>query len=56
MNSSQEVGDDMVHMGNGFYLFKDMFNSLYAHQRQGILWMWGLYKQGKGGILGDDMG
>lgn len=46
----------MVDMGNGFRLFRDLHQQLYAHQREGVLWMWGLYKQRKGGILGDDMG
>jgi len=29
---------------------------LHEHQRQGISWMWGLHKDGVGGILGDQMG
>ncbi|XP_061162866.1 DNA excision repair protein ERCC-6-like [Saccostrea echinata] len=46
----------MVHMGNSFYLYKDLVKNLYAHQKQGVMWMWGLHQKRKGGILGDDMG
>ena len=46
----------MVHVGDKFYLFKEMFEKLYVHQTEGILWMWNLYLRKKGGILGDDMG
>ena len=46
----------MVPLGNGFYLFKDLMKNLYAHQKEGVLWMWGLHQKRKGGILGDDMG
>ena len=49
-------GDEMVHVGEGFYLFKELYSNLYAHQRDGVVWMWKVFKQRKGGILGDDMG
>ncbi|XP_039164193.1 protein CHROMATIN REMODELING 24-like [Eucalyptus grandis] len=29
---------------------------LYAHQVEGLKWLWSLHCKGKGGILGDDMG
>ena len=29
---------------------------LYAHQVEGVRWLWGLHRLGKGGILADDMG
>ncbi|PQQ11521.1 hypothetical protein Pyn_14059 [Prunus yedoensis var. nudiflora] len=29
---------------------------LFPHQRDGLKWLWSLHCQGKGGILGDDMG
>eukprot|EP00873_Tetraselmis_striata_P042879 jgi/Tetstr1/463143/TSEL_008077.t1 len=29
---------------------------LYAHQREGVAWLWGLHRMGRGGILADDMG
>lgn len=31
-------------------------NMLYAHQVDGLRWLWSLHCKGKGGILGDDMG
>ncbi|XP_062566324.1 DNA excision repair protein ERCC-6-like [Saccostrea cucullata] len=54
----EEMGESggMVHMGNNFYLYKDLVKNLYAHQKQGVMWMWGLHQKRKGGILGDDMG
>eukprot|EP00934_Nitzschia_sp_Nitz4_P000501 Nitzschia sp. Nitz4//scaffold174_size87051//2661//6007//NITZ4_005097-RA/size87051-augustus-gene-0.66-mRNA-1//-1//CDS//3329538836//501//frame0 len=33
-----------------------LFKSLYDHQKEGVAWMAGLYNQGIGGLLGDDMG
>ncbi|KDD74668.1 SNF2 family domain-containing protein, partial [Helicosporidium sp. ATCC 50920] len=29
---------------------------LYPHQRQGVAWLWSLYRLSRGGILADDMG
>ena len=46
----------MIHMGKGYYLFKDLHAQLYSHQKEGVLWMWSLFQKKKGGILGDDMG
>jgi SNF2 family DNA or RNA helicase len=33
-----------------------ILNKLYAHQREGLAWLWSLHCRGTGGILGDDMG
>jgi SNF2 family DNA or RNA helicase len=52
----KEDDDAMTHMGDGYYLFSELYNQLYSHQREGVLWMWSLFKKKKGGILGDDMG
>ncbi|XP_060593445.1 DNA excision repair protein ERCC-6-like, partial [Ruditapes philippinarum] len=46
----------MLHLGKGFYLYRDLYNNLYAHQQEGVLWLWSLFRRKKGGILGDDMG
>lgn len=46
----------MVHVGNGYFMYKELFEKLYDHQKEAVLWMWGLHKKRKGGILGDDMG
>ena len=55
-DSSEDDNNGMVEVGNGFYVYKDLYNKLYAHQKEGVLWLWSLYKKKKGGILGDDMG
>ena len=55
-SGSEEDGDDMVNVGDGFHLYRELYEKLYQHQREGVLWMWKMYKKGKGGILGDDMG
>ena len=39
-----------------FRLPGDLERTLYAHQRAGVAWLWGLHEKRKGGILGDDMG
>ncbi|XP_060070138.1 DNA excision repair protein ERCC-6-like [Ylistrum balloti] len=54
--SSEEEDNGMVLVGNEFYLYKDLYNKLYDHQKAGVLWLWSLNKKRKGGILGDDMG
>ena len=46
----------MAHVGDGFYLFHELYDKLYKHQREGVLWLWKIHKAKKGGILGDDMG
>ena len=57
--SDEDAGGDdaqtMVHVGNGFYLAKQLFTSLFDYQREGVLFLWGLFNK-KGGLLGDDMG
>ncbi|XP_052802946.1 DNA excision repair protein ERCC-6-like [Mya arenaria] len=55
-SEEEEEDNGMVHLGKGFYLYKDLHASLYAHQQEGVLWMWSLFRRKKGGILGDDMG
>lgn len=55
-DSDDDEDNGMMHLGKGFYLYRDLYNSLYAHQQQGVLWLWSLYRRKKGGILGDDMG
>lgn len=37
-------------------LEKSIYDKLYPHQREGVAWMWNLFKKSSGGILGDDMG
>ncbi|XP_033746944.1 LOW QUALITY PROTEIN: DNA excision repair protein ERCC-6-like [Pecten maximus] len=54
--SEEEDDNGMVLLGKGFYLYRDLYNKLYDHQKAGVLWFWSLFKKHKGGILGDDMG
>ncbi|XP_072164518.1 uncharacterized protein [Diadema setosum] len=52
----EEEDDNMVHVGKGFYVYKDLYDKLYDYQRDSLLWFWRLHRKQKGGILGDDMG
>lgn len=57
--NDDEVEEDengMVHVGNGYFMYKELYDKLYDHQKEAVLWMWGLHRKRKGGILGDDMG
>ena len=56
ISEGETENHSMVNMGDGFFLYKHLLDKLYDYQREGVLWMWGLYKKHKGGILGDDMG
>ncbi|OLQ16259.1 SNF2 family N-terminal domain protein [Cryptosporidium hominis] len=38
------------------FIWDKIWNSLYPHQKEGVLWMWGLYCNNHGGILADEMG
>jgi SNF2 family DNA or RNA helicase len=40
----------------GFNLPVDIYSNLFHHQKEGISWLYSLYRQNKGGVLGDDMG
>uniref|UniRef100_A0A3Q3XFC0 DNA excision repair protein ERCC-6-like n=1 Tax=Mola mola TaxID=94237 RepID=A0A3Q3XFC0_MOLML len=43
--------------GGGLMLFKDLHDKLYDYQRDGVAFLYNLYRDGqKGGILADDMG
>lgn len=39
-----------------FRLSPNLSSTLYPHQREGVTWLYGLWKVGAGGILADDMG
>ncbi|XP_067932031.1 DNA excision repair protein ERCC-6-like isoform X3 [Watersipora subatra] len=57
LESSEDADDsEFALVGNGFYLHQDLYSKLYPHQKEGLLWLWGLHKKCKGGILADDMG
>jgi hypothetical protein len=42
--------------GNVLKLPRSVYDRLFAYQRQGVEWIWGLYQKNFGGILADDMG
>ena len=43
-------------LGDGFRVPGDIFPSLYDYQKTGVRWLWELYSQQVGGIIGDEMG
>lgn len=47
---------DMIEIGKGFFVYQAIERQLYAYQKEGLLWMWGLHLKKRGGVLGDDMG
>lgn len=55
-NDIEEDENGMVHVGNGYFMYKELYNKLYDHQKEAVLWLWNLHRKRKGGILGDDMG
>ncbi|XP_041644292.1 DNA excision repair protein ERCC-6-like [Cheilinus undulatus] len=57
-NDSEEEDEEFVDVNNsGLMLFKDLHNKLYDYQRNGVAFLYSLYRDGrKGGILADDMG
>ena len=56
VEEDEEDEDGLVEVGNGFRLAKEIYEALYDYQKDTLLWLWGLFNQRKGGILGDDMG
>ncbi|OAL00670.1 DNA repair and recombination protein RAD26 [Phaeosphaeriaceae sp. SRC1lsM3a] len=40
----------------GFRIPGDIFPALFAYQKTGVQWLWELYQQNVGGIIGDEMG
>ncbi|XP_023153075.1 DNA excision repair protein ERCC-6-like isoform X1 [Amphiprion ocellaris] len=57
-NDSEEEDDEFVSVNNsGLMLFKELHDKLYDYQRDGVAFLYSLYRDGrKGGILADDMG
>uniref|UniRef100_A0A672Q735 DNA excision repair protein ERCC-6-like n=1 Tax=Sinocyclocheilus grahami TaxID=75366 RepID=A0A672Q735_SINGR len=50
--------EEFVDVNNsGLMLYKGLYNKLYDHQKDGVAFLYSLYRDGrKGGILADDMG
>jgi hypothetical protein len=45
-----------VDIGDGLRVPTHILDRLFPYQRRGVSWMWGLHRQGTGGILADEMG
>ena len=43
-------------LDNDFKVPGDIYSSLFDYQRTGVQWLWELYSQRVGGIIGDEMG
>lgn len=57
-NDLEEEEDEFVDVNNsGLMLYKELYNKLYDYQREGVSFLYSLYRDGhKGGVLADDMG
>ncbi|KAK0138827.1 DNA excision repair protein ERCC-6-like [Merluccius polli] len=55
---SESDDDEFVNINSsGLMLFKELHDKLYEHQREGVSFIYSLFRDGrKGGILADDMG
>ena len=51
-----EEDDAFFLPGHGFGLTKDKYDKLFDHQKEGVQWLYGLYRNKLGGVLADDMG
>nr|XP_033474592.1 DNA excision repair protein ERCC-6-like [Epinephelus lanceolatus] len=54
----EEDDEEFVDVNNsGLMLYKELYDKLYNYQRNGVAFLYSLYRDGrKGGILADDMG
>uniref|UniRef100_A0A8B9HDM0 DNA excision repair protein ERCC-6-like n=1 Tax=Astyanax mexicanus TaxID=7994 RepID=A0A8B9HDM0_ASTMX len=54
----EEEDEEFVNVnGSGLMLFKELYNKLYEHQKEGVAFLYSLHRDGRrGGILADDMG
>lgn len=50
-----QVVPDVIFEG-GYRLPGDLYSKLFDYQRTGVKWLWELYTQRAGGIIGDEMG
>ncbi|XP_061527239.1 DNA excision repair protein ERCC-6-like [Phycodurus eques] len=57
-NLEDDNDDEFVDINkSGLKLYKELYDKLYDYQRDGVAFLYGLYRDGrKGGILADDMG
>ncbi|CAH6780338.1 DNA excision repair protein ERCC-6-like [Phodopus roborovskii] len=56
--AEEEEDDEFIDVCNsGLLLYRELYEKLFVHQKEGIAFLYRLYKDGrKGGILADDMG
>lgn len=52
---AEEVAPDVIFEG-GYRVPGDLYSKLFDYQRTGVKWLWELYTQRAGGIIGDEMG
>ncbi|KAF7205420.1 DNA excision repair protein ERCC-6-like [Nothobranchius furzeri] len=57
-NDTEDEDGDFVDVNNcGLMLYRELFDRLYNYQRDGVAFLYCLYKENrKGGVLADDMG
>ncbi|XP_053737684.1 DNA excision repair protein ERCC-6-like [Synchiropus splendidus] len=57
-NNSEDEAEEFVNVNDcGLMVYKDLHDKLYDYQRNGLAFLYSLYKDSrKGGILADDMG
>ena len=55
-NSSFNKTEKRMQTSHGATVYADSWVSLHEYQQQGVQWIWGLYCNSQGGILGDEMG
>ncbi|GFT56791.1 DNA excision repair protein ERCC-6-like [Nephila pilipes] len=53
---SMESSNDMTEICEGFFIFHEIYQKLYPYQREGVAWMYEIFRKKRGGVLGDDMG
>lgn len=56
--AEEEDDDEFIDVcSSGLLLYRELYEKLFEHQKEGIAFLYSLYKDGrKGGILADDMG
>ncbi|KAM4665157.1 DNA excision repair protein ERCC-6-like [Discoglossus pictus] len=57
LNLQDEEEEFVDVLNSGLMVYKDLYSKLFEHQKEGVSFLYCLYKDGrKGGILADDMG
>ncbi|XP_066534707.1 DNA excision repair protein ERCC-6-like [Hoplias malabaricus] len=58
VEASLEEEEEFINVNDsGLMLYRELYEKLYEHQREGVAFLYGLHRDGRrGGILADDMG